>query len=174
MMQPLIRTEQRWLPRAIDIVLTLMAWGGFLWLIYFGITKSLIKSPEMGPGAGPFYTTLITLLEYLAVLLMNGLLLIVWARYNQYRFRVERRKRRPALNQNELASSFSVPTDTIITLEMGRIQTVYHDGNGAIDSTQITLTLQPSLLPAPKPVLLAPLRILPQPVLQQRIGVAYL
>lgn len=170
MMQPLIFTEQRWLPRAIDIALTCLAWAGFLWLIYFGIARALAHKPDVGPG--PFYSTLMTLLGYVAALLFNGLALIVWARYNQYRFRVERRKRRPELSQDELAASFALKREVADAMKSARVQTVYHDGSGSIDSTQITVSSQPVLLPAPKPTLQLPLRLIPQPGMVRRRVVA--
>jgi biofilm PGA synthesis protein PgaD len=43
----------------------------------------------------PFFTTLDTVTFYILVALVNGLVLIGWAKYNQFRFRVERRSRRP-------------------------------------------------------------------------------
>ncbi len=58
MNQPLIFTEQRFLPRAIDVLLTLVAWIGFIYLIYKGLITALTHSPYM--GVRPFFTTLDT------------------------------------------------------------------------------------------------------------------
>ncbi|CAM7880520.1 hypothetical protein CIFRMA203M1_11085 [Citrobacter freundii] len=48
MNQPLIFTERRLLPRIIDVLLTLIAWVGFLYLIYKGLITALAHSPYMG------------------------------------------------------------------------------------------------------------------------------
>ena len=103
MNQPLIFTERRLLPRIIDVLLTLIAWVGFLYLIYKGLITALAHSPYM--GVRPFFTTLDTVTFYILVALVNGLVLIGWAKYNQFRFRVERRSRRPGLEDHELAES---------------------------------------------------------------------
>ena len=58
MNQPLIFTERRLLPRIIDVLLTLIAWVGFLYLIYKGLITALAHSPYM--GVRPFFTTLDT------------------------------------------------------------------------------------------------------------------
>jgi len=101
--QPLIFTERRLLPRIIDVLLTLIAWVGFLYLIYKGLITALAHSPYM--GVRPFFTTLDTVTFYILVALVNGLVLIGWAKYNQFRLRVERRSRRPGLEDHELADN---------------------------------------------------------------------
>jgi len=82
---PLIFTEQRLLPKFIDLVLTLVAWLGFGYLIYLGLIKALTENAFLGPR--PFESTLVTLALYFIIALVNGLILIMWAKYNQFRFR---------------------------------------------------------------------------------------
>ncbi|HCN97402.1 MAG TPA: poly-beta-1,6-N-acetyl-D-glucosamine biosynthesis protein PgaD, partial [Leclercia sp.] len=65
MIQPLIFTEQRLFPRALDSLLTIVAWLGFGWLIYSGLITAIEHNPFM--GTRPFYTTLSTLSIYLLV-----------------------------------------------------------------------------------------------------------
>ena len=48
MNQPLIFTERRLLPRIIDVLLTAIAWVGFIYLIYKGLITALAHSPYMG------------------------------------------------------------------------------------------------------------------------------
>ena len=104
MNQPLIFTERRLLPRIIDVLLTAIAWVGFIYLIYKGLITALAHSPYM--GVRPFFTTLDTVTFYILVALVNGLVLIGWAKYNQFRFRVERRSRRYRKSLNDI-SAFS-------------------------------------------------------------------
>lgn len=53
MNQPLIFTERRLLPRIIDVLLTAIAWVGFIYLIY----KGLITAPRIHRiwGCDPFH-----------------------------------------------------------------------------------------------------------------------
>lgn len=84
MNQPLIFTERRLLPRIIDVLLTAIAWVGFIYLIYKGLITALAHSPYM--GVRPFFTTLDTVTFYILVALVNGLVLIGWAKYNGFVF----------------------------------------------------------------------------------------
>jgi biofilm PGA synthesis protein PgaD len=130
MNQPLIFTEQRIIPRVIDVVLTIMAWIGFTYLIYTGLINALINSPFM--GVRPFFTTVNTIMCYGIIALVNGVILIGWAKYNQYRFRVERRNRRPGLERKELAQSLQITEEQALVLNVGRVMTVFHNENGEI------------------------------------------
>lgn len=145
MNQPLIITERRLLPRLLDIILTLIAWAGFIWLIYNGLTSVLTHAPLI--GLEPFFTTLNTMTVYTIVALFNGLLLIGWAKYNQYRFQVERRSRRPGLEEPELASSLHISGQMTQKLNTGRVLAVFHDDNGDIHHVKIVKAIQDNLLP---------------------------
>lgn len=150
MSQPLIFTEQRLLPRVIDVILTLIAWIGFSYLIYKGLITALADSPFM--GLRPFFTTLNTVSFYAIVALVNGLVLIFWAKYNQMRFRVERRNRKPGLEDNELAVSMHITPQLALELNKGRVVTVYHHESGEIEHVEAEKGIVDNLL--------APLKLL--------------
>ncbi len=147
MNQPLIFTERRLIPRMIDAILTLVAWIGFSYLIYNGLIVALAHSPFM--GFRPFFTTLNTVTFYVVVALVNGLLLIGWAKYNQLRFRVERRNRRPGLEKTELATSLHLSEQAAYGLNHGRVLTVFHTENGEIDHVDVNKGVLDNLLPPP-------------------------
>ncbi|WP_313082621.1 poly-beta-1,6-N-acetyl-D-glucosamine biosynthesis protein PgaD [Atlantibacter sp.] len=147
MEHPLIFTEQRKLPKFIDMVLTLAAWLGFGYLIYLGLVKALSENAFMGPR--PFESTLVTLGLYFLIALVNGLVLILWAKYNQLRFRVERRKRRPPLAAKELAVSFHITPELVTELNKARVLTVHHNSMGGISYVDIKQGISDNLLPAP-------------------------
>lgn len=147
MEHPLIFTEQRLLPKFIDLVLTLVAWLGFGYLIYLGLIKALTENAFLGPR--PFESTLVTLALYFIIALVNGLILIMWAKYNQFRFRVERRKRRPALATTELAGSFHITPELVTELNKGRVLTVHHNSTGGISYVDVNQGINDNLLPAP-------------------------
>lgn len=83
-MSLLIRTQQKWLPRSIDALLTLAAWVGFGYLLVQGVA-AVIANDQQGPRLSlgtEFLLTLDTLLIYLLVALLIGTVLLVWAKYN--------------------------------------------------------------------------------------------
>lgn len=131
MIQPLIFTEQRLFPRALDVVLTLIAWLGFSYLIYAGLIAALKLSPFM--GIRPFFSTLNTVTFYLAVACINAMALVGWAKYNELRFRTERRKRRPELGRDEVAASFAITPELALEMSKGQVFTLAHYDTGAID-----------------------------------------
>ncbi|QGU11027.1 poly-beta-1,6-N-acetyl-D-glucosamine biosynthesis protein PgaD [Leclercia sp. J807] len=131
MIQPLIFTEQRLFPRMLDCLLTIVAWLGFSWLIYRGLITAIEHDPFI--GTRPFYITLSTLSLYLLVACLIGLALITWAKYNQLRFRVERRKRRPGLERHEVAASFNITPELALMMNQAQVFTLAHYDTGAID-----------------------------------------
>lgn len=138
MKTPLIITERGWLPKLVDIVLTLIGWIGFIWLFTTGLLALVKASPWGGPR--PLTSELSTLTLYAVIGLFNALVLIAWAKYNQVRFRVERRSRRPGLVQQEVAKSFAITAQDVTTLSSHDVLRVHHDEHGQITGIE---TLQP-------------------------------
>lgn len=131
MIQPLIFTELQLLPRVLDALLTVAAWLGFSWLIYSGLITAIEHDPFR--ETRPFYNTLRTLSIYLLVSCLIGLALIAWAKYNQLRFRIERRKRRPELERHEVAASFNITPELALMMSQAQVFTLAHYDTGAID-----------------------------------------
>ncbi len=129
MSHPLIVTERRILPRLIDSVLTLIAWGGFIWLIYHGVESILHTQSQ--DGAVPFKLTFDTVVFYLLIVLVNSLLLVLWAKYNQIRFSVERRTRRDELSDQQLAEHFGLKSDVLEQLKQSQIAVVSYSDDGS-------------------------------------------
>ncbi|MEJ4045867.1 poly-beta-1,6-N-acetyl-D-glucosamine biosynthesis protein PgaD [Erwinia sp. SLM-02] len=134
MANPLIFTPRGWVPRVIDFVLTLFGWGGFIWLFTTGLLKVLQTMPFSGPR--PLVSGLSTLTLYIGIGLFNALLLIGWAKYNQLRFRTERRRRRPGLEPVEVARSFDISQQDVGLLSGSDRLRVYHDGDGRITQVE--------------------------------------
>lgn len=129
MTHPLIVTERRLLPRLIDSLLTLIAWGGFIWLIYHGVESVLHTQSQ--DGVVPFKLTFNTVVFYLLIVLVNSLLLVLWAKYNQIRFTVERRTRRDALSDQELADHFGLKPGVLEQLKQAQIAVVSYSDDGS-------------------------------------------
>lgn len=138
---PLIYTEQRRVPKVIDYLLTLIAWAGFIWLIYLGVWSTLASEWQTsGEGGG---LTLIKLSLYLCIAALNACLLILWAKYNQRRFCRERRTRTEALPSESLSQHFGLSVDTLAQLSQARIAVVHHN----IDGTALKLEVRGELTP---------------------------
>ncbi|ART82241.1 poly-beta-1,6-N-acetyl-D-glucosamine biosynthesis protein PgaD [Oceanisphaera profunda] len=127
MSHPLIVTERRILPKLLDSLLTIIAWVGFIWLIYHGVVTVLHAQSE---GGDPLSLTLGTVIFYLLIALANSLLLILWAKYNQRRFRTERRIRPQELPHGQLAIQFGLTQETLEQLNQSQIVVVSYNNDG--------------------------------------------
>ncbi|CNB18195.1 poly-beta-1,6-N-acetyl-D-glucosamine biosynthesis protein PgaD [Yersinia intermedia] len=134
MSAPLIHTEQRLIPRWIDIIITALAWIGFIFLFVKGFLDIIGREPNMGPIPFRIYiiSGLTTLALYLAIAAFNAVVIIIWAKYNQVRFQVERRGHRPHLNDDELASSMELSAEMVAQLKAGSCLTLYNDEHGQL------------------------------------------
>ncbi|CQD33334.1 poly-beta-1,6-N-acetyl-D-glucosamine biosynthesis protein PgaD [Yersinia mollaretii] len=148
MNEPLIHTEQRLIPRWIDIIITALAWFGFIFLFVKGFLDMIDRAPNMGPIPFRLYilSGLTTLALYAAIALFNAVVIIIWAKYNQVRFQVERRGHRPHLNDDELASSMDISGEMVAQLKAGSCLTLYNDEHGQLLDVKEGLQL-PSVAP---------------------------
>lgn len=133
--QPIIITEPRLSIRIVDSILTLIAWGGFLYLIIHEYQQLFSQQyrPEVSPA--------ITLLNYFLFALIYVLLFILWAKYNQLFFSRERRKRKDMPNQDKLAKSFAISIAELEKLESHKVIKVFHSPSGEITKSEIIILL---------------------------------
>lgn len=130
MSHPLIFTERHMLPRLIDSLLTLIAWAGFIWLIYHGLVAVLYRQSELGTPT--FTPTFATVIFYLLIALINTLLFIIWAKYNELRFSTERRTRRQGMTDAQLAIHFGLTEQHLAQLNQAQIAVLHYDNNGVV------------------------------------------
>lgn len=130
----LILTERRRWPRLVDAVVTFAAWVLFAYLFANGFIAVLQSKPSAQEHLhfGLLFATVATLATYFVIGLINALVLYVWALYNQFRRRVERRAPIPALTSEQLRSSFDLPVHLLQTLRGNQICSVHNDGDGNI------------------------------------------
>lgn len=126
------RSRWRWL---LDAALTAVAWIGFGLLCVTGVL-AILEEASAGPGV-PFWSAMLptmgTLSLYVVVSLINGVVLLSWALYNQFRFAgLDRRKPIPALENDELARSFCLPMHRLDALQRAKVAIVAHENDGAI------------------------------------------
>ncbi|NUT13533.1 MAG: poly-beta-1,6-N-acetyl-D-glucosamine biosynthesis protein PgaD [Cupriavidus sp.] len=131
----IIRTRGARLRWLFDAVLTALAWAGFFYLGASGI-RAILEEASAGPDV-PFWAALLptmgTLTVYVLVGLFNGIVLLSWALYNQYRFAgLDRRKPLPALHIDELARSFGLPGQRVRALQMAKVAVVDHTHEGEV------------------------------------------
>ena len=124
----LIFTERRVLPKLFDGLLTIIAWGGFIWLICLGLVSIWHAQQEVETSL--FGLTLGTVSLYLLIAVLNCLLLILWAKYNQNRFRTERRLRSQELSDAQLTRHFGVTAEVLEQLKQSQIMMVQHNHDG--------------------------------------------
>ena len=105
----LVRTRQHPVMWGIDVLLTLLAWGGLIWLMMRGIASML--DSHGGPRLeAPIFAALNTLQIYLWIALFNAVILISWARYQQRKGRkfAQRRAEANVLSDKHLSESFKL------------------------------------------------------------------
>jgi biofilm PGA synthesis protein PgaD len=134
-------TRSVWLRRR-DWILSVAMWLVYLYLIReafedlyvltdeaFGWTFSHAARPEL-PG---MFRLLSTFGLYAVVVVVNGVLLIGWALYNQYRFGGrDSRKMIAAVSVADLGSRYGFPGDEVAQWQQARTLVIAHDGEGKL------------------------------------------
>lgn len=136
----LIHTPRHWLPRLVDIVLTVIAWLVFIWLMYNGIID-LIDDQKQGPRiemGTQLLSGLDSLLLYLVLSLLVACILSVWAAYRKRQAAgFERRKRVPIMSDTTLSGSFGVDPRLMKLLQEQQVLTVHNDDDGHLLSVEM-------------------------------------
>lgn len=133
--QTLIFTERRLLPKIVDCLLTTVAWLGFIWLIYQGLQA--VWHAQLQISVSLLGLTFNTLAVYVLIALVNSALLIGWAKYNQRRFRRERRRRPQALPDAQLICHFGLSPKILAELNESQIAEVHHDQDGTLLAVKV-------------------------------------
>ncbi|MEQ9898991.1 poly-beta-1,6-N-acetyl-D-glucosamine biosynthesis protein PgaD [Pectobacterium punjabense] len=132
MHSPLIISERRWLPRFIDVFLTLCGWGIFIWLFFEVFIGTFLNNSASDAS---FFTSEGWILSiHLSLFLVNAVLLIAWGKLEHYRYRsrTEQRTRSDALNTKHVARSFALSDGFIQSLHRNKVQRVWHNEHGKI------------------------------------------
>ncbi|MFN3579116.1 MAG: poly-beta-1,6-N-acetyl-D-glucosamine biosynthesis protein PgaD [Pseudomonas sp.] len=136
----LIRTPRHWLPRLVDILLTVIAWVLFVWLMYNGIID-LIADQRQGPRielGTELLSGLDSLLLYLVMSLLVACVLTMWASYRRDQAAgFERRQRVPIMSDETLSSSFGVNPRLMQLLQKQQVLRVHNDEHGHLLSVEM-------------------------------------
>lgn len=132
----IIRTRQRPFLVVVDVILTVVAWVGLLYLLFRGLWPlfaSRISEPAIDNSA---FDALGTLEIYLWVALVNALILIGWARYQQRKSRsfAQRRLPSPVIDDAGLSKSFKLSDDRFQKLRTPGVMTIHNDQEGDISN----------------------------------------
>ncbi|MGY2441829.1 poly-beta-1,6-N-acetyl-D-glucosamine biosynthesis protein PgaD [Pseudomonas sp. SDO52101_S400] len=152
----IIRTRQRPFLVVIDVILTVLAWVGLLYLLVRGLWP-LIETHAGGPRIdNSAFEALGTLQVYLWVALVNAVILISWARYQQRKSRsfAQRRLAAPVVDDDGLSKSFKLCDDRLQKLRSLGVITIHNNQDGDVSHVVPHLwPVEPAELPPP----LAPL-----------------
>jgi biofilm PGA synthesis protein PgaD len=152
----IIRTRQRPFLVVIDVILTVLAWVGLLYLLVRGLWP-LIETHAGGPRIdNSAFEALGTLQVYLWVALVNAVILISWARYQQRKSRsfAQRRLAAPVVDDDGLSKSFKLCDDRLQRLRSPGVITIHNNQDGDVSHVVPHLwPVEPAELPPP----LAPL-----------------
>ena len=133
----LVRTRQSTVMWLIDVLLTLLAWAGLIWLLARGMTSML--DTHGGPRfQAPIFAAINTLQIYLWVAVFNALILISWARYQQRRGRQFARRRAEAkvLTDKTLSESFSLTEGELEQLRRPGVLVIHNDEDGHVSEVK--------------------------------------
>ncbi|MBX9406449.1 poly-beta-1,6-N-acetyl-D-glucosamine biosynthesis protein PgaD [Pseudomonas baetica] len=152
----IIRTRQRPFLVVVDAFFTVIAWVGLLYLMARGLWP-LIESHEGAPRIdSSAFDALATLQIYLWVAVVNAVILIAWARYQQRKSRrfAQRRLPAPVADDEGLSKSFKLCDERLQKLRTPGVMTIHNDQEG--DVSNVVLNFRP-VEPAELPPPLAPL-----------------
>ncbi|AKA83751.1 MULTISPECIES: poly-beta-1,6-N-acetyl-D-glucosamine biosynthesis protein PgaD [Pseudomonas] len=133
----LVRTRQSPVMWIIDVLLTLLAWGGLVWLLARGIGAML--ETHGGPRIeAPIFAALNTLQIYLWIALFNALILIGWARYQQRRGRqfAQRRAEANALSDKHLSESFNLGDGHLEQFRKPGVLVIHNNEEGGVEDVK--------------------------------------
>ncbi|AKJ97882.1 MULTISPECIES: poly-beta-1,6-N-acetyl-D-glucosamine biosynthesis protein PgaD [Pseudomonas] len=151
----IIRTRQRPFLVLIDAFITVLAWVGLLYLLVNGLWP--LFDSHAGPRlGGSLVDTLATLQVYGWIALVNAVLLIAWARYQQRKSRsfAQRRLPAPVVDDQGLSDSFKLTDERLETLRQPGSKIIHNNQDGDISHVVPHFhLLGPDLQPPP----LAPL-----------------
>lgn len=130
-----IRSERGHGRVVLDAFLTTLAWIAFIYLFGQGlwlVTTQRANGLEM-PWFSHIVPTLSDLSVYLLAMAIQASILLIWARYNYWRFRGKQR-RAPliALPENQLQNDYGVHPQRLQALRTLPISVIHHAHDGSI------------------------------------------
>lgn len=134
-----IRTQRSKLRYVLDVVLTLLAWLAFVYLFAQGIWA--VGTGRMEGLDMPFISrarpSMGTLSTYALAMLLQGLLLVLWALYNWGRFGSKQRRNADiAVSDESLTHLYGIDPSTLQRLRIQPVSVIYHTPDGSIAAVE--------------------------------------
>lgn len=128
-----IRSARGYWRHVLDIFLTWMAWIFFSYLFARGIWSVLSSGREGAdlPWLTPLLPGFSDLGVYLLAMLLQGGLLVLWARYNFWRFHGRTRRAPPAAMDDD-SLIYGIPADSLQQLREQPVSVIHHAADGRI------------------------------------------
>ncbi len=131
----------RWAQR-LDWVFSALMWLVYLYLVRDALvdlivlvkdTLEWVLAGDDAPYLAAISRFLRTLQDYAIVIVANGAALLIWAKYNQARFR-KRDLRKPAelVSVEDMARLYGLPADDLDSWRQSRILIMRHDEHGQL------------------------------------------
>lgn len=132
-----IRSQRTTFRHVIDLIVTLLAWFAFLYLLIRGIWA--VGTNQIDGLGMPFFSRALPSMESLAVygiaMLVQAVLLLLWALYNWSRFHGKtRRSNNGALPDEALTKNYGIQQNTLTSLRNNSISVIHHTHDGRITS----------------------------------------
>jgi biofilm PGA synthesis protein PgaD len=125
--------------RLRDVALTSALWFGYVYLssdFFLFLAETFFWMIGTGPESPRLHLVLDvlpTVASYALVAIANAGVLILWALYNQVRFRgKERRKASPIVTVDDFARMYEVSAAEVAAWQRARILIVHHDESGRL------------------------------------------
>jgi biofilm PGA synthesis protein PgaD len=137
--------------RLRDVALTATLWFSYVYLssdFFLFIAESffwMIGTGPQSPRLKLVLDVLPTVGTYAIVAIANASVLILWALYNQVRFRgKERRKASPIVTVDDFARMYGVSATEVAAWQRARILIVHHDENGRLVQVDLPEVAHPA------------------------------
>lgn len=124
----------RW-RHVLDAVLTVLAWAFFIFLFARGIQAVLADQREGVdlPLLSQLMPTFSDLGVYVLAMLLQGALLLIWARYNYWRFRGKQRRASAQVeNDDGVLRYYGIQAGSLQRLRVQPVSVIHHAHDGSI------------------------------------------
>ncbi len=143
----IIRTQRSLIGLTVDSALTTVGWVGFFYLFTHGVMSLIMPAyPKSGHIAqlAVLMPAIQTLAIYLFILLFNGVLIVLWARYRKSLFKgLIRPETHPTPLPAAVAEHFHLMPTQLHDIHDSRVTVIYHSDNGDINHLEIDRLEEP-------------------------------
>jgi biofilm PGA synthesis protein PgaD len=129
--------------RIRDIILTILLWIAYLYFMrdffsFVGDAGTWASHGFVDSDGYSSFRVIPTILNYLLVTFIFGLIYILWAKYNQLRFRGKTRRRAiQPVTVEQMAKLYNIDPKSVTSWQKAHTLTMYHDARGYLTKVEI-------------------------------------